>query len=378
MPRPAGHEPRHVRDAADPGPAAAQRSSGHGRSGAGRARRRPAGAALRSGGAYRARRAPRPDRGDLFFDFEGDPLYTEGDAKVWGIDYLFGWVDVHEQYSALWAHSFADERIALETFLDFIRVHRAQHPDFHIYHYAPYEPTHLLTMAARHGTREADVDRLLRDGVFVDLYPIVRRALRVGSRSYSIKKLEPLYMGEEVRTSDVQKGDDSIVRYVEARALRDDGAEAAAQEIFDDLADYNRYDCVSTRRLRDWLVDRAREAGFDPSPNLEPDERTYEPSPRAVALSRTRRPSWPDDVAESACLRLGRRGDRLLPARGQVLLGDAFPASARTAFAVGADAVTSWRWMPRGREWSRTGIDPTARASDARSSCAESWPPAPG
>ena len=94
-----------------------------------------------------------------------------------------------------------------------------QHPDMHIYHYAPYEPTHLLTMAARHGTREADVDRLLRDGVFVDLYPIVRRALRVGSRSYSIKKLEPLYMGDEVRTSDVQKGDDSIVRYVEARAL---------------------------------------------------------------------------------------------------------------------------------------------------------------
>ena len=133
----------------------------------------------------------------------------------------------------------------------------------HIYHYAPYEPTHLLAMAARHGVREADVDRLLRDGVFVDLYPIVRRALRVGSRSYSIKKLEPLYMGDEVRTSDVQKGDDSIVRYVEARALADDGdAAEAAREILDDLADYNRYDCVSTRRLRDWLVDRAREAGL--------------------------------------------------------------------------------------------------------------------
>lgn len=28
---------------------------------------------------------PRPSRGDLFFDFEGDPLYTEGPATVWGI-----------------------------------------------------------------------------------------------------------------------------------------------------------------------------------------------------------------------------------------------------------------------------------------------------
>lgn len=229
---------------------------------------------------------PRPDHGDLFFDFEGDPLYTEGASTVWGIDYLFGWVDVREQYSAIWAHSFAEERVALETFLDFIGVHRAQHPAMHIYHYAPYEPTHLLTMAARYGTREAEVDRLLRDGVFVDLYPIVRRALRVGSRSYSIKKLEPLYMGAEVRTSDVQKGDDSIVRYVQARALRDGGQDAAATAILDDLADYNRYDCVSTRRLRDWLVDRAREAGLTPSPNPEPDEISYEPSSRALALNR--------------------------------------------------------------------------------------------
>lgn len=247
---------------------------------------------------------PRPDLGDLFFDFEGDPLYTEGDATVWGIDYLFGWVDVREQYSALWAHSFADEKAALQRFLDLLEVHRARHPDFHIYHYAPYEPTHLLTMAARYGTREAEVDRLLRDGVFVDLYPIVRQALRVGSRSYSIKKLEPLYMGADVRTSDVQKGDDSIVRYVEARALQDEGADAAAQAIFDDLADYNRYDCVSTRRLRDWLVDHAREAGLRPTPNQDPDERSYEPSPRAVALTALAA-DLPDESPESAALQLG-------------------------------------------------------------------------
>ncbi|BDV31702.1 TM0106 family RecB-like putative nuclease [Microbacterium terricola] len=229
---------------------------------------------------------PRPDRGDLFFDFEGDPLHTEAaQTPLWGIDYLFGWVDVHEQYTALWAHSFADEKATLERFLDIVQLQRQQHPDMHIYHYAPYEPSHLLAMAARYGVREADVDQLLRDGVFVDLYPIVRRALRVGSRSYSIKKLEPLYMGADVRTSDVQKGDDSIVRYVEARALADDGDDAAAQVILDDLADYNRYDCVSTLRLRDWLVDRAREAGLTPAPNAEPDEKGYEPSPRSVALN---------------------------------------------------------------------------------------------
>ncbi|MFE7846240.1 TM0106 family RecB-like putative nuclease [Microbacterium sp. NPDC057407] len=254
---------------------------------------------------------PRPDHGDLFFDFEGDPLHTEpnppgreGDPIQWGIDYLFGWVDAREQYTALWAHTFADEKRALETFLDIVQLRRQQHPGMHIYHYAPYEPTHLLAMAARHGVREADVDRLLRDGVFVDLYPIVRRALRVGSRSYSIKKLEPLYMGDEVRTSDVQKGDDSIVRYVEARALAADGADAEARRILDDLADYNRYDCVSTLRLRDWLVDRARETGMRPSPNPEPDERAYEPSPRALALERLAA-EQPVASADAQSLRLG-------------------------------------------------------------------------
>jgi len=236
---------------------------------------------------------PRPDHGDLFFDFEGDPLYTEGVGAHWGIDYLFGWVDTRETYGTIWAHTFDEERAALERFLDMVALRRQQYPGMHIYHYAPYEPTHLLTMAARYGVREADVDRLLRDGVFVDLYPVVRRALRVGSRSYSIKKLEPLYMGNEVRTSDVQRGDDSIVKYVEARALAADGDADAAQRVLDDLADYNRYDCVSTRRLRDWLVDRAREAGAVPARGAEPDEQAYEPSPRATALQR-----WASDAVD--------------------------------------------------------------------------------
>src|SRR5690606_3406551 len=219
-------------------------------------------------------------------DFEGDPLFTEGEGHQWGIDYLFGWTVVHDRYSALWAHTFAEERQAFERFLDMVQAQRQPHPGMHIYHYAPYEPTHLLAMAAKYGVRESDVDRLLADGVFVDLYPIVRRALRVGSRSYSIKKLEPLYMGDEVRTSDVQRGDDSIVKYVEARAYEAAGDLGAAQRILADLADYNRYDCVSTRRLRDWLVERAREAKLLPSADIEAAQAAYEPSPRAAALTR--------------------------------------------------------------------------------------------
>jgi predicted RecB family nuclease len=230
---------------------------------------------------------PVPSLGDIFFDFEGDPLYTEaapdGQAQ-WGLDYLFGWVDNGDQYSALWAHDFAAEKEAFERFLDFVAVRRSAHPGMHIYHYAPYETSHLVAMAARYGVREGEVDRLLREGVFVDLYPLVLRTVRVGSRSYSIKKLEPLYMGDEVRTSDVQKGDDSIVQYVAARELAAAGEQVEADAVLADLADYNRYDCVSTRRLRDWLIEIARREGVYPAPPDEPDEVIYEPSPRSVAL----------------------------------------------------------------------------------------------
>ncbi|WP_449407618.1 TM0106 family RecB-like putative nuclease [Microbacterium maritypicum] len=230
---------------------------------------------------------PVPSLGDIFFDFEGDPLYTEaapdGQAQ-WGLDYLFGWVDNGDQYSALWAHDFSAEKEAFERFLDFVAVRRSAHPGMHIYHYAPYETSHLVAMAARYGVREGEVDRLLREGVFVDLYPLVLRTVRVGSRSYSIKKLEPLYMGDEVRTSDVQKGDDSIVQYVAARELAAAGEQVEADAVLADLADYNRYDCVSTRRLRDWLIEIARREGVYPAPPDEPDEVIYEPSPRSVAL----------------------------------------------------------------------------------------------
>lgn len=256
---------------------------------------------------------PEPDAGDLFFDFEGDPLYTEGAASDWGLDYLFGMVDTAEQFTPLWAHSFAEERVALERFLDLVALRRAAHPGMHIYHYASYERTHLLTMAARHGVGEAAVDQLLADGVFVDLYPIVKRAVRVGSRSYSIKKLEPLYMGNELREADVKSGGDSILEYVRARELAATGevdpatglaGAAAAQHVLDDLADYNRYDCVSTLRLRDWLLGLAREAGIEPVPEsllveaAKAAGKVYEPSPLALHLQAIAGP--PDDPDRDA------------------------------------------------------------------------------
>ncbi|WP_104200766.1 bifunctional RecB family nuclease/DEAD/DEAH box helicase [Cryobacterium sp. Y29] len=233
---------------------------------------------------------PEPNPGDIFFDFEGDPLYTDDTATEaattrWGLDYLFGLVDVDESFRAFWAHTWAEEKQALTDFLAYLVERRARYPGMHVYHYAAYERTHLLSLAARHGVGEDQVDSLLRENVLVDLYPLVRKSMRVGSRSYSIKKLEPLYMGSELRGGEVTNAADSITEYAGARDLHAHGDTAEAQRMLESIADYNRYDCVSTLRLRDWLLALARRAGIrSVGTQPEADTDTLEPSPVRDAL----------------------------------------------------------------------------------------------
>ncbi|MFS0730062.1 TM0106 family RecB-like putative nuclease [Curtobacterium sp. 1P10AnD] len=229
---------------------------------------------------------PEPDPGDVFFDFEGDPLHTE-DGVHWGLDYLFGLVDDRADFTAFWAHTIREERQALIDFLAFVEERRAQHPGMHIYHYAAYERTHLLSLAAWHGVGEDAVDDLLRAGVLVDLYPIVRKALVVGSHSYSIKKLEPLYMGEDLRLSDVTNAADSITAYVEAIEELRNGDPVTGQRMLDQVADYNAYDCRSTLRLRDWLLSLRPLRTEEPSeePLLPPIPVEREPNPVYTALA---------------------------------------------------------------------------------------------
>ncbi|PPF87868.1 DNA helicase [Subtercola sp. Z020] len=208
---------------------------------------------------------PEPSPGDIFFDFEGDPLHEE--QKQWGLDYLFGLVDTEARFTAFWADDLVEEKRALVEFLDFVRERRAAHPGMHIYHYAAYERTHLLTLAARHGVGEEEIDDLLRNTVLVDLYPIVRQGIRVGSHSYSLKKLEPLYM--EVGRDGTANAADSISEYVRYTELLAVGELEAAAAVRADIEQYNRYDCVSTLRLRDWLLARAAEVGVTPARDLD-------------------------------------------------------------------------------------------------------------
>jgi len=211
---------------------------------------------------------PEPDRGDIFFDFEGDPLWVD-EAGDWGLEYLFGVIEApaapgaEPVFRPFWAHDRAQERQALLDFLGYVAQRRAAHPGMHIYHYAAYEKTALLRLAGRYGVGEQEVDQLLRDGVLVDLYHVVRACLRTGQRSYSLKKLEPLYM-DTARSGEVQTAGESVVEYAKACDVRDAGRWDEWLGRLDRIADYNAYDCLSTLGLRDWLLARAAEAGVLP------------------------------------------------------------------------------------------------------------------
>lgn len=199
---------------------------------------------------------PAPDEGDVFFDFEGDPLWTGPDGTDAGLEYLFGWVEDDGSddgaFTGLWADDRREEREALRAFLAFLEERWERHPGMHVYHYAPYEVTALKRLTVRHTLGEDFLDQLLRAGVFVDLYATVRQSVRVSQPSYSIKKLEPLYMGDSLR-GEVASATDSIVEYERYRVLRERGADAEAQEVRAEIEDYNAYDCTSTMRLLEWL-----------------------------------------------------------------------------------------------------------------------------
>jgi predicted RecB family nuclease len=191
---------------------------------------------------------PEPCDGDVFFDIEGDPFFEDG------LEYLFGVVHAEDgeiRFKDFWGRDRAEEKQAFEAFIDWLMQRRAEHPALHVYHYAHYEPTALQRLMGLHATREDEVDELLRGGVLVDLYRVVEQSLRISQPSYSIKKVEAFYMPE--RDASITDGEDSIIKFEE---WLDSGDDSLLQWI----RDYNEEDCVSTYKLREWLLARREDA----------------------------------------------------------------------------------------------------------------------
>jgi hypothetical protein len=245
-------------------------------------------------------RLPDPSEGDIFFDFEGDPFVGDG-----GLEFLFGYLysdgDGADRYVGDWASNRQQERAAFARFVDFVIERLKVYPDLHIYHFAPYEPAAMKRLMGRYATRENEVDNLLRGEIFVDLFSVVRHAIRASVESYSIKKLEPLY--SFVRTVPLEDVGGVMARTQARLEMSDsEGIPDCDQAT---IKGYNRDDCASTQALRNWLetvrtylVTRGavidRPAVATPEISVELDEWQKKVAALIVRLTA----GVPDDLAE--------------------------------------------------------------------------------
>ena len=235
---------------------------------------------------------------DVFFDMEGYPLVSGG------LEYLFGAITRNEpsgpsEFKDWWAHDRDEEKLAFEGFVDWIFERWQKNPGMHIYHYAAYEVNAVRRLSTRHNTRQDEVDELLRNEVFVDLYQIVRHGLRIGEDSYSIKTVERLYRPK--RATEVATAVDSIVQY--ARWMESKQAKDWQQStILKGIRDYNEDDCKSTAELLQWLRNvvaehRISSPKFVSAPSrLTPKELPPEVVARLTAAANLRKQQEPVSV----------------------------------------------------------------------------------
>lgn len=226
---------------------------------------------------------PRPSAGDIFFDIEGDPFYRpDGLEYLFGVAYLEGGCG---KFRAFWGTDPSKEKEAFGSLVDFIIGRWRRHPGMHVYHYADYERNALAKLASRCNFKIHEVDEILRNGLLVDLLPIVRSSLVIGAESYSLKKIEKLYLSA-ARGEAVTTAMGSVEAFEEWLAGGDDS-------ILSEIERYNEADVRSTAELRDFLLDQrdrlCREQGYFPYPNegVSPTPDGGDKSARVLELERT-------------------------------------------------------------------------------------------
>lgn len=200
---------------------------------------------------------PPLSKNDLFFDIEGFPLEDGGLEYLWGVTYFDD--NNQRQYMDFWAHDSEQEKESFRAFIEWTYRRWQQDPSMHIYHYASYEITACRKLMCRYGVCEYEVDQLLRNEVFIDLYKIVKGALLIGEPRYSIKNVEHLYRAK--RDTEVGSGGDSVVVYERWRE-NPDGDTWQTSKILNDIRSYNIDDCNSTQELVVWLRDKQKSRGI--------------------------------------------------------------------------------------------------------------------
>ena len=197
---------------------------------------------------------PETNEGDVFFDIEGFP-----EANKRNLEYLHG-LYFKENGKYTFKYFFVEdnnEESEFKIFKDlikFLKKRFEEYPDAYIYHYNDYETRALKELACEYSSVYPEgsnvVDDLLRKRKFIDLYRIVEHTLRTSEKDLSLKSLEKFYRKE--REANIKTASDSI-------RLFDNWCSTKDENIKKDIIHYNEEDCISTRDLRDFLIEKRPE-----------------------------------------------------------------------------------------------------------------------
>ena len=191
---------------------------------------------------------PNKDANDLFFDIEGYPMFIDPKTKSSGLEYLFGihFRTFHEpMFKKFVSKNHYEEKKSFEELIDFFYKHIQKFNNSSIYHYGSYEITALKRLSSKYNTKNQELDHLLRNNKFVDLYKVIKDSLLLSTNDYKLKTIEKFY--NFTHDSDVASGEDSLVAF-------ENYLETNSKEILDEIILYNKLDCESTEKLRDWIL----------------------------------------------------------------------------------------------------------------------------
>ena len=187
---------------------------------------------------------PEPAVGDVFFDFEGHPfwspecelmflagLHLEVEEGAWG-------------YQEIWAHDLEHQHEMIRQLVLLFDERRQRYPGMHVYHYNHTERT-VMERLVRGTESEQLFSNLVQSGLFVDLFPVVRNALMVGTESYGLKHMEKLT--DFHRRAGIEQGAGAVVEY-------ESWMGSGNPQLLVDIAKYNADDVEATKALRDWLL----------------------------------------------------------------------------------------------------------------------------
>jgi predicted RecB family nuclease len=222
---------------------------------------------------------PKPSGLDVFVDLESDPFASGGELQ-----YLFGFVCQDQNgrlvYHPQWSFTPAEERQAFEWIVDEIMQKWKEDPTMHVYHFGAHEPSAFKSLMGRHASREDQIDRMLRAGLFVDLHTVFKQAVRASVEEYSLKALEAFHSFAR-NTPLAESG--AAMRQID-HWLELGSEDEPPEGLRATIEGYNEDDCRSTASLRDWLENERRkleEGGAaiprpaigDGAPSEELDER---------------------------------------------------------------------------------------------------------